>query len=87
VIVCNDSGAGEIIGTIGGGHIIPPDDEEALRGAIVSILGANELWQRRARSAADRARQRFGADIVCERLEAVYRDVLAQHTERARRSA
>jgi glycosyltransferase involved in cell wall biosynthesis len=87
VIVCNDSGAGEIIGTLGGGHIVPPDDEEALAGAIASILGANGLWRRRADRAAGRARQRFGAEIVCERLEAVYREVLTQHDERTRRSA
>ena len=43
VIVCNDSGAGEIIGTVGGGHIVPPGDDESLAGAIESMLAANGL--------------------------------------------
>ena len=78
VIVCNDSGAGEIIGTVGGGHIVPPDDEASLAGAIESMLAANGLWRRRARTAADRVRQRFGADAVVERLDALYHGVLGR---------
>jgi glycosyltransferase involved in cell wall biosynthesis len=87
VIVCCDSGAGEIIGAIGGGQIIPPGDPESLRGAMVSMLEANGLWRQRARIAAIHARQRFGADNVCERLEAIYRDVLDRQVEGRRRSA
>ena len=52
VIVCNDSGAGEIIGTVGGGHIVPPGDDDSLAGAIASMLAANALWRQRARTAA-----------------------------------
>ena len=65
VIVCSDSGAGEIIGTVGGGHIVPPGDHESLAGAITSILAANGLWRQRARTAATRVRHRFGSDAVC----------------------
>jgi glycosyltransferase involved in cell wall biosynthesis len=87
VIVCNDSGAGEVIGTVGGGHIVPPDDDEALAGAIELILAANGLWRQRARAAAGRVRHLFGADVVSERLDAVYRDVLGRSVEEDRRSA
>jgi glycosyltransferase involved in cell wall biosynthesis len=87
VIVCNDSGAGEVIGTVGGGHIIPPGDEDSLAGAIDSILGANTLWRQRARTAAARVRQRFGADSVSERLDAIYHDVLERNIEASRRTA
>jgi len=86
VIVCSDSGGGRIIGTLGGGHIVPPGDHESLRGAIESMLNAGTLWRQRARSAALRARSRFGADVVCERLDRLYRDVLGLR-KRNRRSA
>src|SRR4051812_44846630 len=76
VIVCSDSGAGQIIGTVGGGHIVPPDDHESLAGAMSSILAADGLWRQRARTAATRVRQRFGSDAVCDRLDAIYRDIL-----------
>jgi len=87
VIVCSDSGAGEIIGTVGGGHIIPPGDHASLAGAITSILAANALWRQRACIAAARVRQRFGTEAVCERLDALYRDVLMHGHGRSRRTA
>ena len=87
VIVCNDSGAGEIIGAVGGGHIVPVDDAESLRRAIESILAAPTAWRQRARTAAVRVRQLFAADIVCERLEALYRDVIDRSVVEDRRSA
>jgi glycosyltransferase involved in cell wall biosynthesis len=87
VIVCNDCGAGEIIGTIGGGHIVPTEDDESLAGAIESMLAANGLWRQRARGAATRARQQFGADLVCDRLDALYHEVLGRQATQDRRSA
>jgi glycosyltransferase involved in cell wall biosynthesis len=76
VVVCNDSGCGEIIGHVGGGHIVPYGDPETLAGAIASILDAPELWRQRARAAAARIRERFDAGVVCQQLESVYRSVL-----------
>ena len=87
VIVCSDSGAGEIVGTIGGGHIVPPGDHASLAGAITSILDTNGLWRQRARIAGGRIRQRFGSDAVCDRLDALYREVLGDGNARNRRTA
>jgi glycosyltransferase involved in cell wall biosynthesis len=87
VIVCSDSGAGEIVGTVGGGHIVPAGDDGSLAGAIASILAANGLWRQRARTAGVRVRQRFGTDAVCDRLDALYREVLAHGHTRSRRTA
>jgi glycosyltransferase involved in cell wall biosynthesis len=78
VVVSSDSGAGEIIGGIGGGHVVPYGDAQALAGAIDAILRDPARWRRRARVAAARARVRFGADVVCERLDSVYRTLLGQ---------
>jgi glycosyltransferase involved in cell wall biosynthesis len=87
VVVCSDSGCGEIIGTVGGGHIVPYGDASALAGAIDSILDGSTLWRQRAAAAATRARARFGADEVCKQLERVYEDVLGRRAPGDRRSA
>ena len=70
---------------VGGGHIVPPGDHESLTGAI-------DLHPRRQRPvaparphAAARVRQRFGSDAVCERLDALYRDILVHGDARSRR--
>lgn len=87
VIVSNDSGCGEVIGTIGGGHIVPYGDVAILAGAIDSILDAADVWKQRARAAASRAQARFGAEVICEQIEAVYLDVLEGGHQEGRRSA
>jgi glycosyltransferase involved in cell wall biosynthesis len=87
VIVCSDSGAGEVISTVGGGHIVPVDDADSLAGAIESILSASGAWRHRARAAATRVRQLFDSNIICERLEALYRDVIDGSIVEDRRSA
>jgi glycosyltransferase involved in cell wall biosynthesis len=87
VIVCNDSGAGEVIGVVGGGQVVPPEDDESLAGAIESMLAANGLWRQHARAAAVRVRQIYGTDVICERVEALYRDVVGRSVEEDRRSA
>jgi glycosyltransferase involved in cell wall biosynthesis len=87
VIVCNDSGAGEVIGAVGGGYLVPVDDVSALAGAVDSMLAATSAWRQRARAAAVRVRELFGADIVCERLEALYRDLPGASVAEGRRSA
>ena len=87
VIVCSDSGAGEIIGTVGGGHIVPSATPTRWPARSTSILAANGLWRQRARIAGRRVRQRFGADAVCERLDALYREVLDRGDAEDRRTA
>ena len=87
VIVSNDSGCGEVIGTIGGGHIVPYGDAAVLAGAIDSILDASHVWKQRARAAASRAKARFGAEVICEQIETVYLDVLEGGHQEGRRSA
>jgi glycosyltransferase involved in cell wall biosynthesis len=87
VIVCNDSGAGELIGSVGGGEIVPVDDIDSLAIAIESMLVSNAGWRDRARMAGRKVRQLFDADVICERLEAVYREVIDRSVAEGRRSA
>ena len=87
VIVCNDSGAGELIGSVGGGEIVPVDDVDSLAVAIESMLVSNAGWRDRARMAGSKVRQLFDADVICERLDAVYREVIDCSVAEGRRSA
>jgi len=78
VVVCNDSGCGEVISSIGGGLAVPPGDVRALRVAIESMLADLALWRRRARTAAMTVRRRFGSEVICDRIESLYR-TLVEH--------
>ena len=87
VIVCNDSGCGEVISATGGGLIVPPADGPALSAAIDSILADQPEWRARARTAAGIARRLFGADIVGDELESLYAHVLAAASASSRMPA
>jgi glycosyltransferase involved in cell wall biosynthesis len=75
VVVCNDSGCGEVIARLGGGLTVPPGDPPALARGIQSVLDAPDAWRDRVAVAAGRARALFGADVVAAQLERVYWDV------------
>ena len=76
VVVCDDSGCGEIVTQAGGGLAVPYGDSRRLAEAIASVLAAPREWRARARDGAAFVRARFSAAAVCRRLEDVYRDVL-----------
>ena len=79
VIVCDDSGCGEIVHELGGGLCVPYGSPAKLSIAIAAVLDSAETWTERARAAGARVRERFGSASVCERLESLYREVLLQH--------
>jgi glycosyltransferase involved in cell wall biosynthesis len=75
VVVCDDSGCGEVIARTGGGRLVPHGDPIALADAIESVLDSPEAWRDRVVIAAAHARSLFGSDVIAERLERVYSDV------------
>lgn len=79
VVVCDDSGCGEIVADAGGGLSVPFGDAMRLAVAIETILASEEHWKSRARAARAFVARRFAAAAVCERLERIYRDVLVEH--------
>lgn len=87
VVVSHDSGCGEVVGTVGGGLVVPYGDDEQLAAAITAMVRAQTLWRERARIAAGRVRRLFGVATVCAQLEGVYADVVARKRAEARRSA
>ena len=81
VIVAGDSGCGEIIATTGGGIVVPVGDDQALTGAIRTILASPREWRQRAQDAAARVRARFGGRVIAERLDALYHELIARRAE------
>lgn len=78
VVVCSDSGCGEVIGRVGGGHIVPYGNVAALAGAIDAILAAPDAWRARAGRAAERTRTMCGSQVVARQLEDVYEAVVRE---------
>jgi glycosyltransferase involved in cell wall biosynthesis len=79
VIVCNDSGCGEVISSTGGGLIVSPGDVSALSAAIRTVLANADEWRKRAQVAACVVRRRFGSDVICDQLESLYYEVVESH--------
>jgi len=78
VIVCNDSGCGEIVNAIGGGLLVPPGDAAALSSAVAAMLADLPRWRAGAARAGAEASRRFHPDTVAAQLETVYREAIAQ---------
>jgi glycosyltransferase involved in cell wall biosynthesis len=78
VVVADDSGCGEVITRVGGGLVVPQGNAADLAKAITDVLEAPAHWRRSAEAAATRAREWYGAASVCDQLETVYRDVIAE---------
>jgi glycosyltransferase involved in cell wall biosynthesis len=76
VVVCDDSGCGEIITRIGGGITVRYGDYRSLALAIDRILADPAEWRARARTAADSIRRLYGSETVADQLEQLYDEVL-----------
>jgi len=87
VVVASDSGCGELVRAVGGGETVAPGEVEPLVAALDRILAAPAEWRAAAAAAAPDVRRRFGADVVCERLEEIYREVIAAASRGAKPAA
>lgn len=87
VVVCGDSGCGEIVGRVGGGLIVPPGDTVAIAGAIRTVLRDEAAWRAASAGAGARALELFGTDVVCRSLEGLYREVCDERRSPLRRPA
>ena len=76
VVVSNDSGCGEVIGSIGGGLVVP-GNPASLRTAIARLLESPPRWRAAAIEAARRVRARYAPGVVCEQLELIYAEMAA----------
>jgi glycosyltransferase involved in cell wall biosynthesis len=77
VVVCDDSGCGELISEVGGGLLTRFGDVAGLTAALEQILSAPEAWRARALAAQPQVRRRFAAEEIGAAHEALYRELLA----------
>lgn len=62
--------------------VVPRGDEEALARGVVDTLAYPDAAKARAERAYDAAKQRYSIDLAAEKLEALYRRVLQEETQR-----
>jgi glycosyltransferase involved in cell wall biosynthesis len=72
VVVAGDSGCGEVIGSVGGGEVVPAGDAPALSAAVSSMLVRRSAWVERVACARRTIRQRFDVNVIAEAMEEVY---------------
>jgi glycosyltransferase involved in cell wall biosynthesis len=77
VVVADDSGCGEVIASVGGGSIVPLNDDRTLAQAIDGMLRELDVWRARLPEAAASIRVRFGSDVVAAALDDVYQELVA----------
>ena len=87
VIVCDDSGCGEVIREVGGGSVVPYGDPGALALALASMLSDQWTWRGRAVLAGRAARRLFGSDVIGSRLEALYQTIVDERETCIRKPA
>jgi glycosyltransferase involved in cell wall biosynthesis len=75
VVVCGDSGCGEIVRATGGGRVVPVGDAPALAHAIEDVLDRPSDWRTDVAAAATRIRNAYGDDVVCAQVESLYREM------------
>jgi glycosyltransferase involved in cell wall biosynthesis len=78
VVVTGDSGCGEIVRAIGGGIVVPLGDDNALARAMAETLRSPVERRAEAVRAAGEIRARFGGQVIAEKLDVLYHDLIAR---------
>ena len=77
VIVADDGGCAEMVGSLAGAQTVVAGDAAALASAIDRVLGDTPGWRSAAAAGASTVRERYGTEVVAASLDALYRKVLA----------
>jgi glycosyltransferase involved in cell wall biosynthesis len=78
VVVADDSGCGEVISRLAGGQVVPLGDAGALTAAIERVLRSPIEWRQRAAEGGRMARALYGAPVVAEQIDGLYRELLGR---------
>jgi len=78
VVASAVNGVPEIVEHERTGLLVPPGDASALAGGVVRLLADRPLAQRLGRAARERVVPSFGADVMVQRLTALYERELAR---------
>ncbi len=76
VVVCDDSGCGEVIRSIDGGEVVPYGDPRRLASAIARLIEPARDSTQRLDLAREQVLKRFSPSSICAQLETEYRRVL-----------
>jgi glycosyltransferase involved in cell wall biosynthesis len=76
VVATPVGGVGELVADGETGLLVPPEDADALAGALRRLLAEPATARRLAAAARGRVEERFSEETMCERVLAVYEDVL-----------
>ena len=77
VIVAGDSGCGEIIGSVGGGQIVPRGDVAGLTEALRAVLNEPGRSAAAAVRAGRRVKSAYGGDVVAKEMARLYRALIS----------
>jgi glycosyltransferase involved in cell wall biosynthesis len=87
VVVCDDSGCGELVRAAGGGRLVPYGDHAALAIALQALLADRAERQRCASAGRRFVETHLGWERVAEQTRALYAEVVAAAARPARRGA
>jgi glycosyltransferase involved in cell wall biosynthesis len=76
VIATASGGAPEIVVPEETGLLVPPENAEALAGALLRLLGDEDLRQRMGAAGVARAREHFDVRRVVEQVEGIYGEMI-----------
>ncbi len=77
VVVCGDSGCGELVEASGGGEVVPYGDPAALAAALQGLLSSAETRSAHVRDAQSYVRENLGWDAIAARTSELYGEILA----------
>jgi glycosyltransferase involved in cell wall biosynthesis len=77
VVVCDDSGCGEVVRAAGGGQLVPYGDPTALANALRALLASPEERLRCAVRGRHYVEQYLSWKRIAEDTRGLYREVLA----------
>lgn len=77
VVVCGDSGCGELVRDSGGGEVVPYGDPAALAAALGALLADAEKRERHVRQGQAYVREHLGWGAIAARTAEIYRRVVA----------
>jgi len=76
VIIAGGSGSAEVITTVGGGLIIPPNDLGALTSSITTMLEDPNRWCGEVEIAKSKIRSLYAANVIAIQLEELYSNIV-----------
>ena len=79
VVVCDDSGCGEVVRDAAGGRLVPYGDPRALAAALMALLQDRAERERCALNGRRYVEQHLGWDHIAEQTRALYREVVGNH--------